>query len=94
MTPDPNKPQTPCEKRGIKPGDRFMTVLPSARDPHEWPAGTVVRLVEDDGSSVPLFEVDLDASPCPEVNPYVGRAVTRGCYALRNLVPLLNGDDL
>jgi hypothetical protein len=42
---------TPCEEAGYRVQDRFMLAG------HSWlPKGTIVRLIEDNGSHQPLFE--------------------------------------
>lgn len=44
---------TPCQKLGLVAGDRLLAV---ATKNNTFPPGSIVELVEDDGSHIPFFK--------------------------------------
>lgn len=44
---------TPCQKLGLAVGDQLLAV---ATKNNTFPAGSIVKLVEDDGSNLPFFK--------------------------------------
>lgn len=51
---------TPCEERGYSVGDRFIVTGDKAEADHRFEVGEIVTLLEDDGTTAPLFVPDDD----------------------------------
>lgn len=58
---------TPCEELGYREGDLFIICRDkpygSAQDTNDPVGGDLVKLIKDDGTGLPLFEVVLSSNP-------------------------------